>query len=158
MTYEKRKEIEEIVEKFKKQMSENYGVFPVVIYDVISAKLPLTDLLNIMDELLVNSSGGEHKSLKDKSRKQTLINHRQMFYKIAREMGYGFTYISGFLGFDHATAIHSTNRVTDLLNLRDPAMSKIYHEAKRKIAELHEEHISNFRETQTDSESTILAV
>jgi chromosomal replication initiation ATPase DnaA len=68
-----------------------------------------------------------------KLRHQTLSEHRQVFFMMAREMGYSYSYLSKFLDYNHATVIHSYNKVMDMLKIQDKVMTDIYQGIKCKL-------------------------
>lgn len=61
-------------------------------------------------------------NLVKKCRDQKLVRPRQMFYYLAIEkFGMGVIDAGKIFGHDHTTAIHSRNKVKDLLSIKDEA-------------------------------------
>jgi hypothetical protein len=134
ITTTKKVEIEEFVNKFKQEFKALYDIEPQVIYDLTLPKVEIEDLLNIVNEVLWKNCPNEYKEgIRSKTRRQSLSEHRQVFFMMAREMGYSYSYLSSFIGYDHATAIYSYNKVIDMLKLNDKVITDIYQSIKIKL-------------------------
>lgn len=154
----KKGDMDRKISEFKEKFEKEFGISPIVMYQIEVHKIPIPKLVEIMNKMLDESSSGMFKMINDTSRKQVVVAHRQTFYKIARDMGYTYSYISKSIGFDHATVIYAINKVKDMIKMNDPITTSIYKEAKQRIQDYYEANISNTRKGGINSESAVLAV
>lgn len=64
--------------------------------------------------LVINDHYGV--DINKKTREQSYVTGRSVYYKLLREMGYGFTAIAETLNKNHATVIHHIKTFNDLLS------------------------------------------
>lgn len=121
------KKIRRFVFKFKHEFYLKFGYFPTI--NTYKRKLPsenvnIDGLLEIANAILQENTPCDI-SLKytngifTKSRSEHLINHRQIFFKMALDLGYTCSFLKNFSGFHHATVLHSKNKVNTLLEIHD---------------------------------------
>jgi len=128
----------ELVEEFQTLFKSMFNTTPVVLYELDDLKLP-SMVLNEL-EIIVN---GVYKrefpdipnveGIRSKKRLFTTIMFRYIFYKIAREMGYPLTVIGKYLGFDHATVLHGTRCINNLLETNEPRCIKFYNHVRYEV-------------------------
>jgi hypothetical protein len=123
---------ENLIVKFKDEMLQLTGITPVVI---LSSK---DDALNplLLDELenILNTSFAHvyakgymyPDGIRTPRRKRELVLYRHIFYYMADKMGYGPSYTGGYLGFDHATAIHGVKTFANLLESKNTHAVELY--------------------------------
>lgn len=154
----KKGDMDRKINEFKADFEKEFGLVPIVLYHIDVYKIPIPKLIEIMSKMLEESSSGMYNHISNTSRKQIVVAHRQTFYKVARDMGYTFSYISKSIGFDHATVIYATNKVKDMIRMNDLITTNIYKEAKQRIQDYYEANISNIGKGGINSESAVLAV
>jgi hypothetical protein len=65
--------------------------------------------------------------VKDTSkRNRDLVSYRQVFCYIAREAGYTYKTIGNVIGKDHSTVIHSYRTISDLIEIKDIEITRLY--------------------------------
>lgn len=135
---EKYDEAEKMIEDFSAKFYDKFGFWPIIRFNTKSffiPKLKLDELKTLMDEAFKNNYPGDYpkNGMMEKTRKQLTILFRHIFYKIAREIGYTFTDIGKFSGYNHATILHAVNRVSDLLDIKDAEVCRNYKLVKNEI-------------------------
>lgn len=108
--------IDEYIQVFKENFIKKFNIVPEITYQGYKplVKLNLGELeecCNIVLEKIKSPEDDFSKGLRTKSRRRTLVTVRQCYYKLARDMGYSFETIAGFLSFDHATVVHGVTTV-----------------------------------------------
>lgn len=130
------KKARELVENFKRTYQKEIGL-PIIVFACYNEEmtmeiLSLNDLKEIADELVQIK-----KSILDKTRKKEVMIYKHIFCKVAKEMGYTFSYIGNYLKIDHSTVIHSVNKINDLLDVESKehviAYSTFIEKVKEKI-------------------------
>lgn len=144
----------EFVQEFKEEFKNKFGVFPTVLYNLGLLKVDINFLLDSVNLVLSNNCPGLYeKGIRDRRRHQTLAEHRQIFFKIARDMGYSYSYLSSFVGYDHSTAIYSVRKVEQMLKMNDRIAVEIYQQVKDII--YGKESIQNIGGESVEPESTL---
>lgn len=66
--------------------------------------------------------------IRKRSRKRAYVYGRCIYYKIARDMfpKSSLEFIGGFVGVDHATIIHSINKVFPVIEMHEPQLIRVY--------------------------------
>jgi hypothetical protein len=124
----------EFIEQFQQEFQEKFGVIPTVVYDLGMTKIDVNFLLDTVNKVLNSNCPGLYEGgIKNRSRQQSLSEHRQMFFKIARDMGYSYSYLARFIGFDHATLIYSVKKVNHMIKLKDKIVIGIYQQIKDEL-------------------------
>lgn len=148
----------DFINTFKHEFKDNFGITPIVIYNLINTPVSLTDLIALTDEVLNEKYGDVYFGIKHKCRIQPVAEHRQVFYKIARELGFNYVYIAREMKVNHATVIYSANKVTSMLSSNDQVITGIYHTLKQKIESHYEKIIANSKIDNPNSKSNISAL
>jgi hypothetical protein len=148
----KRQLAQDMVSRFRKEFFDIFGVYPRVDYSFRAMGLPRVSLSLLED--LVNEVLQEHHpkystpmGIRHRSRKRPLVLHRQSFFKIAKEVGYGPLVSATHIGFDHANAIHGTKIMKSLLEIQDPLATKVYN----TILDAYKKRFSDDGDVQQDS-------
>ena len=68
-----------------------------------------------------------------KTRRRDIVAYRQVFCYIARNSGYTFKAIGDVIQKDHATVIHSCRSISDLLEIKDPDIVRLYQKVTQYI-------------------------
>jgi chromosomal replication initiation ATPase DnaA len=154
---EKKQEVDQFVRNFIEEFKIRYNVEPTVIYNMAVQKVDIHILEKVVNDVLWESNPKQYTDgIRKRSRQLSLAEHRQVFYKVAREMGYNYSYLARFLGFDHATAIHAVKKVSMMLNIKDKVIGTIYSKIKNKLND--KEYIQNIGREQAQSESDLSAL
>lgn len=157
ITTAKKQEVDEFVKKFIEEFKIRYQIEPTVIYNMAAEKIDVAILERVTNDVLWENSPRQYPGgIRTRGRQLSLAEHRQVFYLVARQMGYNYSYLARFLGFDHATAIHAVNKVTMMLNMKDKVMGSIYSKITTKLND--KEYIQNIRREQIKSESNLSAL
>lgn len=144
---------EEMITKFKEEMTELTGISPVVIMsfsDDMLHPLLLQDLESIINEHFMEMCPKSimfPDGIRTKSRKRELVVYRHLFYFMASKMGYGPSFIAAHMDFDHATAIHGTRAFTDLLESRDKQALQIFN----AVHNAYQKRLESTRTVQSDN-------
>lgn len=134
ITTEKKIQVLDFVENFKQEFKNQFGVNVTVIYNLSVDKVDIEFLEKITNEVLkINCPGDYAEGIRSRRRHQALSEHRQIFYKLAREMGYNYSYLAKYIGFDHSTAVYSVRKVESLMKLKDKITIDLYQTIKTKL-------------------------
>jgi hypothetical protein len=120
------------VEEFCVDFETKFGVRPSVIVPIgvlDRVRLPLRQLEKVADRYVYM----EGKTLRSKTRKTEVMLPRQIFYKIALDMGYGSTYIASHMGFDHATVLHGRTAINARLSVEDKEVTLMFNQMQQDI-------------------------
>lgn len=128
-----------MINDFCIEFYDKFGFWPIIKSNINSFFIPqlaLEELRLIIDEIFKKNFPDIHtdEAMLGKTRKQTPILYRHIFYKIARELGYTFKDIGRFSGFNnHATILHAVKRISNLLEVKDPEVITNYNLIKNEI-------------------------
>jgi hypothetical protein len=101
------KEAEETIETFKQKFYGKYGVWPIVTFPISEPKLKVNSFAEaeeIVNTIMNKKEGHTHK-LRDRVRMRSVVEYRQVLFKILFDLGYTCTSIGQHFGYDHATVI-----------------------------------------------------
>jgi hypothetical protein len=123
-----------LIEKFKSEMTQLTGIEPVVIFSLNEAEpmspLMLEELENMMNahcrKVYADLETWCQHGIRTRHRKREIVLYRQIFYYIARKMGYGLSFTGDYLGFDHATVLHGSRTIENLLDAGDHNATKLF--------------------------------
>lgn len=73
-------------------------------------------------EILASALGVD---LNDKRRNAEVLNKRQVIMWKLMKIGYTSLEIGRAMGYTHATVLHSSRKVTDMLSINDPVMVRL---------------------------------
>lgn len=120
-------EMLDYIDRFKLNFKMIYGLIPYVSVNTrgsYKGKLNLEELLEIVNKKLEQEHPGLYpEGITQKSREKQIMVYRQAFCKIATSLGYKVTTVAEFININHATVIHSSRTVNDLLKFNDKYMS-----------------------------------
>jgi len=135
---EKSNEADKMINDFCSKFHHEFGFWPTVSLNSKSFFVPQLTLEQLKS--LINSVFKKtfpdiytEEGMFYKTRKQLPILYRHLFYKIAREIGYTLTDIGRYSSFNHATILYAERRVCELLEIRDPEITKNYNLIKNEI-------------------------
>lgn len=121
--YEKLKFQKELIENFTEEFNRRLGYKPVVITKTIQKTNGPLELMNLTDlkdcfEPFLPTLYGKKVPLDAKCRIREIIELRQMYFYLARSMGYKLVFIGYSLGKkDHTTVVHAINTFHNLLEV-----------------------------------------
>lgn len=133
-----------LVEEFKEKFLSKIGYEPIVITKpAVSSEgnIPIISMEELEDifEPYLPVKRGRKLFLKDSARYRELVELRQIFCVLAREMRYTLVGIGTYLGKrDHTTIIHSINSFKNLVELDEQIKKKyllILHDLKERYNE-----------------------
>jgi hypothetical protein len=135
---EKYENAKQLVQEFQTLFKSMFNTTPLVLYELDDLKLP-SIVLNELEIIVNNVYKREFpdipnvEGIRSKKRLFTIIMFRYIFYKIAREMGYPLMVIGKYLGFDHATVLHGTRCINNLLETNEPRYIKFYNHVRNEV-------------------------
>jgi chromosomal replication initiation ATPase DnaA len=115
------KEAEETIDLFKKKFYGKYGVWPIVTFAIAEPKLKVNSFAEAEDivNTIMNKREGHTHKIRDRVRMRSVVEYRQVLFKILSDLGYTFTSIADHFGYDHATVIYSKNSIEKLLETKN---------------------------------------
>jgi hypothetical protein len=114
-----RQEIEEKLESLIVRLTKKSPY--KINYSVSSKEFP--DLKDV--ELTIRSIY-RTECFKTKSRESQYVFYRQIFCKVAHDLGYKDPKIAAYLNKDRTTIIYAVKQVKNYLQIKDPEMTKVY--------------------------------
>lgn len=155
---------DKMIREFSQKFFERFDIYPAVIYTnnkIYTVKTGLLPLEQLVNELLIERIIADpdlfdklkDRGIKTRIRNRTVVIYRQIFVKVAHDLGYGPSVIANHLGFDHATAIHSTKTINNLLDIKDPQIVLIY----TQISNAYKKRFSNDGDVQSHGEGTAVS-
>jgi hypothetical protein len=158
-------EAEEMIKDFTSKFYEKFGFWPVVKFNINSFFIPplsLTQAEEIVNHIFKKHipEGYPPEGIRSKLRRQQVVLHRQIFFKIARESGYGLKTIGEFVGFDHATVLHSTTNIANKLEIKDMDVVRTYNLIKNEIQDRHgnDGNVQHDGDRTDESQSVLLSL
>ena len=130
------KRADELIAEFQNSFYKELQIFPLVSYDVgFLSKSSLSDIEDAINKAFRDNYPEAYpiQGIRSKSRFAMVITYRFIFFNIAREKGYTFKVIGKYLGFNHATVLHGSNNVKNLLGVKDPIMIQHYNLAQNEV-------------------------
>jgi hypothetical protein len=158
-------EAEDMIQEFTSKFYDKFGFWPVVKFNINSFFIPPLSLSQA--EEIVNDMFKKHapeaypaEGIRSKLRRQQVVLHRQIFFKIARESGYGFKAIGEFVGFDHATVLHSNTNIRNKLEIKDMEVVRTYNLIKNEIQDRHGDdgNVQHDPNRTAESQSVLLSL
>ena len=124
---------------FKRRFHNQFKIDLTIVYpakDVLGG-ISLQNLEDIGNEIIIGKRKYNEYNIRSKSRIRELILIRICIFKVATEFGYGPSEIGKYFGFDHATVIHSRNKVDKNLDNFDiqVMLNTIRNECKNKYGD-----------------------
>jgi hypothetical protein len=150
-------------ERFKYLFRIKFGTQPVVHYTLglpFYGKIKLDELINICSEVMNSKLPRKvEEGIKCKRRLREIVEYRQCYFKLARDLGYSWSVMGKSIGYNHATAIHSYKKIIDRLDNGDKYANLVmrniqnaiydYQLAAQDVVETYE------RETFTNDGNTV---
>lgn len=115
------KEAEESIELFKKKFYSKYGAWPIVTFAISEPKLKVNSFAeaeDIVNNIMHKREGHTH-CIRDRIRIRSVVEYRQVLFKILSDLGYSCTSIAAHFGYDHATVIYSRRSIEQLLDAKN---------------------------------------
>lgn len=118
-----------LITEFKSVFFNKLGYYPTVItqmYTSENAEIPIMSLEMLEESLepFMPVYFDKRVSLQSRSRNRPLVELRNIFCLLARQMGYNLTVIGKFLEKDHTTVIHAITACKNLLETCEPFQHK----------------------------------
>jgi hypothetical protein len=118
------KEADKMINEFKLSFKETFGVEPLVVYSFEEhyvPKITLDELVELASDCLKENYKSEifEGGIRNRRRERILVLYRQLFLKIAQQIGYTTTRAAKVIGYKHCTAIYSRRKVEDFIRLKD---------------------------------------
>jgi hypothetical protein len=150
-------------ERFKYLFRIKFGTQPVVHYTLglpFYGKVKLDELINICSEVMNSKLPVKiEEGIRCKRRIREIVEYRQCFFKLARDLGYSWEVMGRSLGYDHATAIHSYKKIVDRLKNNDKYANIVMREIQNAIYDYQlacEEVIETYERETFDTDEHII--
>lgn len=109
----------EVISKFKDEFYLRFGVVPAVMYKFNHTNyFPVTmqELEEICNMFVEDQ---DNYNIMDRTRRRSIVQIRHIFFYIGVKMGYTLTSLGKYLNYDHATVIHASKVVSNLIDIND---------------------------------------
>lgn len=143
---------DDMVSRFRKEFYGTFGVYPMVNYSFHRGSLPRVTLKEL--EELINNMMEEHypkfytpAGIRMRLRRREVVLHRQVYMKLAQDIGYGPLVTAKHIGFDHVSAMYGKKHMQELLETNDLLARNIYN----TIIDAYKKRFSNDGDVQQDS-------
>ena len=131
------------VARFKWMFRRKFGCTPLVKYKIglrYFNSLSLDDLLHIINTKLRERTPFDlPEGIATKSRQRHIVEYRHMYFKFAKDMGFGLCTTGRSIGFNHATVVHGAKSINDLLDAKNKTITILYKDLEECIFK-HIEH------------------
>lgn len=122
---------DELINEFMEKFHKALGVYPLVTYSmrkITMVRVSLSELESLTNEVYQKWFPEAYVSdgIRNRLRRRTTVAFRQVYMKIASDMGHSLDSTGRFIGYDHATVLHAKRNVNNLLDCKDPEITKIY--------------------------------
>lgn len=152
-----------LIEQFKENFFEKLGYYPTVITKCQDSTtdwyIPIMSLQSLLDyfEPYLPEQYGKTLQLTDMSRHRPIVELRNIYCMLARQMGYSLVIIGEAIGKrDHTTVIHNITSCKNLLETNDAFRDK-YIQILKYIKQQHESPIMDEPcQIQCESEPALL--
>ena len=115
-------EIDTDIEQFTTNFYNKYGVKAAVLYTLNIDKVPAMpmELVELVTNRCIREKlGNQTYTVRSKTRLREVINYRHTMFYYLQTMGYTLTSIGSYFGFNHATVIHSINKIKWFIEIND---------------------------------------
>ncbi len=127
-----KKEAAAETERFKRYFRVKFGAQPIVHYNLdlpFQGKIKLDELSTICSQVLNSKLAyPEVNGIHAKKRFKIIAEHRQCFFKIAKDLGFSVSDVGRHLGYNHATVIYSAKVMTNRINNKDPYATQVFND------------------------------
>ena len=128
------KEAASMVEAFKIEFYKRFKVYPNIVYNMNIKGLvgiDLATLVKIIDSCMFDTYKYSDDTrnftrmmktvigIRNPTRLRHVVIHRQIYYKIAYELGYSYSVIGRQLSKNHATVIHGIKHLDTMIEVKD---------------------------------------
>lgn len=125
------KEAEKMAREFKITFKETFGVEPLVVYtfeDNYVPRITIQQLEALISECLEKNYRSEkfEGGIKNRKRERILVLYRQLFLKIAQQIGYTTTLAASVIGYTHCSAVYARRKIEDFLRMKDDLVMTHY--------------------------------
>jgi hypothetical protein len=150
-----------LITEFKSTFFNKLGYYPTVItqiYTSENAEIPIMSLemLEHCLEPFMPVYFDKRTYLQSKSRNRPLVELRNIFCLLARQMGYSLTVIGKFLKKDHTTVIHAITACKNLLETCEPFQHKYTSILKTLKSNYEPPIMDNIDQVQCEPEPAVL--
>lgn len=146
------------IEAFKESFYKEYNL---TINTYFVEKNPILKPLSLMDiELIAEEHCKDKNVMRVRSRVRTYVDIRHVLFKKCLDMGYGPSEIAAYFEWDHASILHASKKIKQLLQANDPILTNLFNtltDAINKRIELKGTTQSNIV-SKDNTQSTISAM
>lgn len=137
---EEKKAMDEDIENFRQEFYSKYKVQVLVSYRLKNTN-PIQLSLKQIEELLIEDAKMYNPQvledyasfLKDKGRTREIVLYKQFYCLLGRQAGYTLLQIAKSIGYNHATIIHGSRSIDNLLKIRDREVTEIFNRLMYEI-------------------------
>lgn len=151
------------VARFKWMFRRKFGCTPLVKYKLglkYFNGIKLEELAHIVNiKLQEKSPTPLPNGIATRCRYRYIVEYRHMFFKIAKDMGFGVVAIGKIVDYDHASVVHGAKSINNLLAIGDKNITQLHSEIETAIfAFLNEESIvsDDFSEIKNNNDEVFV--
>jgi chromosomal replication initiation ATPase DnaA len=109
----------DVISKFKNEFYLKFGVVPAVMYNFNRTNYFQITMQELEEICNMFVEDGDNYKIMDRTRKRSIVQIRHIFFYIGVKMGYTLTSLGKHLNYDHATVIHASRLVSNLIDIND---------------------------------------
>lgn len=143
--------MEREIAAFQAAFLKRFGILPEVYLAPIQGRIRRLDLYELVRTVEEVVDRKKYKAgIRTRCRKRDLVLTRQIYFQIARTMGYHVTEIGEAIGYNHASVIHGIRMINNLLETRNEEALLL----ATKIENVIKEQFGTDGDVQPDPEET----
>lgn len=150
---------EVMIKRFISKFRKAFGTTPFVTYHQKKADKVSLDLIKqAVNQVLESEYPFLYiNGIENRCRDTEVVEPRQVYFKVAIDLGHTYSIVAKSLGRNHATVIHAYKKVTEMLRQNDATIFYIYSNVLETLNKLtnNEENICTTQTGRDNSQSDI---
>jgi hypothetical protein len=142
-TESKKAQAENMIQEFTVAFYNKFKVTPIVSYaaDVsILSRVHLSEIERIANQELAKwyepmSNTDVIPTVRTRKRQRTIVTYRHLYFYFSRQLGYSLNTIGERIGYDHASVLHGSTTIQNLIDNRDKLVIYKYTEMQKFLLE-----------------------
>jgi hypothetical protein len=138
-TESKKAQAENMIQEFTVAFYNKFKVTPIVSYATnvsILSRVHLSEIERIANQELAKwyqpmSDADIIPTIRTRKRQRTIVTYRQLYSYFARQLGYSLNSIGERIGYDHASILHGSTTIQNLIDNRDKLVIYKYTEMQK---------------------------
>jgi hypothetical protein len=140
-TESKKAQAENMIQEFTVAFYNKFKVTPIVSYATnvsILSRVHLSEIEKIANQELAKwyqpmSDADTIPTIRTRKRQRTIVTYRQLYSYFARQLGYSLNSIGERIGYDHASILHGSTTIQNLIDNRDKLVIYKYTEMQKLL-------------------------